>query len=81
MAPRLPDWSEWTGKHITAFRAVTGLTRRELADLIDGSERSLYRWEHNEVAPRPMGLRAIHRIAGERLDADAVGRFLQALRD
>jgi len=75
----LPEANEWTGAHIAAFRAVAGLSRADLADAIGGSERSLYRWEHNQVTPRPLGLRAIRQLAVSRLSDAEVEVFLREL--
>lgn len=63
----LPEWSDWTGETIYALREALNLSRRELAEAVGVSERSLYRWENGLVAPRPVGLRAIREYASTRL--------------
>ncbi len=73
----LPEWSAWTGDTIYALREALDLSRRELAEAVGVSERSLYRWENGLVAPRPVGLRAIREYASTRLhEPDARAAFI-----
>lgn len=47
---------------VRALRARLGLSREQMARMLDTTAQSIYRWESGKVAPSPLAVRALREI-------------------